>query len=72
MLNTDWLRNISSMEYIENLRIMMNRIILKFFKESNRTENCPNFQLIYFQSSSGKISKNDHKTINIEYLPYQV
>jgi len=27
------------MEYIENLGIMMNRIILKFLKESNRTEN---------------------------------
>jgi len=29
------------MEYIENLGIMMNLIILKFFKESNRTENYP-------------------------------
>jgi len=44
-----------SMKYVENLGIMMN-LILKFFKESNRTENCPNFQLIYFQSS-GKRSE---------------
>ena len=46
------------MEYIENLGIMMNRIILKFFKEGNRTENSANFQLIHFQSSSGKAVKN--------------
>ena len=53
-----------SMEYIENLGIMMNLIILKFFKESNRTGNCPNFQLIYFQSSSPLFPEEDEKYIN--------
>ena len=36
---------ISSMEYIENLGIMMNRIILNFFKESNRTEIFSEFSI---------------------------
>ena len=31
-------------------------MVLKFFKESNRIGNCPYFQLIYFESSSGKSS----------------
>ena len=33
------------MECIENLGIMMNRIILKFFKESNRTESLSEFSI---------------------------
>ena len=34
------------MEYIENLGIMMNRIIFKFFEESNRTENLSLFSVL--------------------------
>ena len=54
------------MDCIENLGNMMNWMILKFFKEISRTEKCPNFQLIYFQSFSGKSSKK----INIKQLTY--
>ena len=36
------------MEYIENLEIMMNWMILKFFKESNRTESLFEFTIDIF------------------------
>ena len=38
-------QEVSSMEYIENLGIMMNRMVLKFFKESNRTESLSEFSI---------------------------
>ena len=38
----------SSMKYIENLGNMMNRMILKFFKESNRTESVSEFSIDIF------------------------
>ena len=36
------------MEYIENLGIMMNGMILKFFKEGNRTESLYEFSFDIF------------------------
>ena len=38
----------TSMEHIENLGIMMNLMILKFFMESNRTENLSEFSIDKF------------------------
>ena len=48
----------SSMEHIENLRIMTNLMMLKFFKGVIEQKICLNFQLIYFQCSSGNSSSS--------------